>query len=94
MATFDGLVLRRCLSDRDETLHAGFYWHELAYRINGMSVSCLRTEDTLEQSIFFGLISGDARFGCIMKQGSLRPQSVGAARISDITQLLYEFPWR
>ena len=58
MATFDGLVLRRCLSDRDEILHAGFYWYELAYRINGMSVVCLRTEDTPERSIFFWPIFG------------------------------------
>ena len=53
MATFDGLVLRRCLYDRDETLHAGFCGHELAHRTNGMSVACLRAEDTLEESIFF-----------------------------------------
>ena len=53
MATFDGLVLRRSLLDRDEALHAGFYWHELAYRTNGMLVSCLRAEDTLGRSIFF-----------------------------------------
>ena len=59
MATFDGLVPRRCLHDRDEILHAGFYWHELAYRINGMSVACLGTEDTPEgSSILFGSISG------------------------------------
>ena len=67
MATFDGLVLRRCLYDRDETLHAGFYWHELAYRINGMSVSCLRTEDTLEESIFSGKFLVMLGFCCILK---------------------------
>ena len=59
-ATFDELVLRIPLVDRDEILHAGFYRHELAYRINGMSVTCLRTEDTPERSIFFGQFFGDA----------------------------------
>ena len=73
MATFGRLVLY----DRDETLHAGF-WHELAYRINGMSVACLRAEDTLEESIFFGQISGDAWFCRILKEGSFKTKSVEA----------------
>ena len=94
MATFDGLVLRRCLYDRDETLHAGFYGHELAYRTNGMSVACLRAEDTLEESIFSGRFSGDAGPRCFLMQGSSRKQPVGAGSIYNATQLLYEFPWR
>ena len=87
MATFDGLVLRRCLYDRDEILHAGFYWHELAHRINGMSVSCLRSEVNLAESIFFG-----TTMSCFFMISQFIRWI--AQRLSGEPQLLYEFPWR
>ena len=93
-ATFDELVLRISLVDRDEILHAGFYRHELAYRTNGMSVACLRAEDTPGRSIFFEVIFG----WCLVMLGfaasQLATQPAKHKKISDSTQLLYEFPWR